>query len=283
MHINDPALNTEFLSRFPPASVIGWMMAVWKVGWQMGANMSCFRLRISNWRLKPRVSKGGLEIWKSQWHSDSHQDLILKKKEKSLSILMCIFLGLRYHCGIIAVKSGRCFPWQYCEGCLAFSWPLRAICSQSRWAVRIDQRVLRTLCAREGPIQLLFIFLQHLDLFFKYCKSEETPNPVCQTLFFSNWENDLTVKGNCKRWFWFIHSYIKAPMLEMSMPGSANINTQVDMYTRSHALTHRCVFPFGPKIYSVLDIGKMCFVPFNKYIHFQTYWINTTTIANDCP
>lgn len=96
------------------------MMAGWKVGWQMGANMSCFRLRILSWRLKPRVSKGEVEILKSPWSSDSHQDLILKKKKKSLSILMCIFLGLKYNCSISEMKSGRCFSWQCSEGFLAF-------------------------------------------------------------------------------------------------------------------------------------------------------------------
>ena len=92
------------------------------------------------------------------------------------------------------------------------------------------------VCGREGQIQLLFIFIKHLDLFFKHCKFDETSNRVCQTIFFfPNWENDLNVKRNCKRWFLFIPSYIKSPCCRSyqcpRFPGSPKTNK--NMHKRS--------------------------------------------------
>lgn len=106
------------------------------------------------------------------------------------------------------------------------------------------------MCGKEGQIQLLFIFIKHLDLFFKHCKFDETSKRVCQTVFFCNWENDLNVKRNCIRWFLFIRSYIKSPMLWiLPMPRVLKVcqNKQVRTSTNSNTLTqtHKHIFPLN--------------------------------------
>lgn len=77
--------------------------------------------QIKNYKLEMKTKNlkrgfGNLKVSAMLWFTSR-----FNSKIKSLSILICIFLGLKYNCSIIEMKSGRCFSWWYCEGFLAIS------------------------------------------------------------------------------------------------------------------------------------------------------------------
>lgn len=161
-------------------------------------------------------------------------------------------------------------------------WPPRAICSQSQWAARIYELFPTNsvcVCGREGQIQLLFIFIKHLDLFFKHCKFDETPNAVCQTRFLSNWENDVNVKRNCKRWCWCIYSYVTSPMCWSDQyprfPESAKTNKNVYKLSYTNIITQTYLSSYSVQNQTdVGTLGKCVLSPLiSTFISESTEWM----------